>query len=499
MYGAQPPPIAMLPRLRIALARLTTAVATLVLVLSGARASAQSAGPSIGPLTGPFTWNQSVPPGGLVKFSQAHPAFGWNLIGDGIKIRSVPSYSKDPTIEVILDAPKSGHPTQTEMLLLQFPAQFWSIPPAERRMVIAFHPFGVSHKSAFVGSTLPTECARRGWMLVAPLGLSQVNFANLESQDSLEAVIDLVGAFFPFARDRVYTVGFSMGGAGALSWAMRHQDPYGLRVAGVVCHTGTIDLIDAYVGGSTDLKNLLELTFGGPPSSEGFAYERVAPARISTSLNVVEGEAPVWNLTDVPIYFHHNLADPNTNLVQDNIALYNFLSARGFDLALDQVSAGAIHKWSTMDMTAALDFVSVNSAPGPVPASATAFEVYGDLEQRYRFLEFNQLEDQTVGRVRVQLSSTGANALTLADLKGLREVAVELEWLGLDPTQPLTLAASVVDGAGTEFVLRGYASPPSGVWINLAPAARWSHDPAAGELRVETSGSTPWALIEIAP
>ena len=468
----------------------------------------------VGPIAGPFSWADSPIPG-AVRMSDVQDGYGWVPLGEGIHVRVVPSYSSSPTLEIVLDAPLSGHPTLPEVFLLQIPSQFAQIPLAERRLVVAFHPFGLSHKSPFNGSRLPEVCDRRGWMLISPFGLSQTHFGNLASQQSLDAVLDLLAQALPFNPERVYTAGFSMGGTSALSYAMRHQDPGGLRIAGVVCHTGTIDVIDDFETGSNQLKQILADAFQGDPASMPFAYERINPGRLSSPTTYQDDRVSVWNLIDVPIWFHLNLSDPNADLVQHNLALHDFLATRGFDVGLDVVDSCqavpkhcadvvgsgpcGVHSWCTLSVAKALDFVQGAVAPGPVPDSASVIELYTDREAPYRFTEVLELEPDTVGRYRILFPVGGGNLFGVHHVRGVRALALDFPATGLVAGLPITISTWSADGGATELVLRDFPAQPSQVFVNGSTPQSWSYDAGARELTLLPTPNGAFALIDILP
>ncbi|MEO0649923.1 MAG: hypothetical protein AAFZ65_04520 [Planctomycetota bacterium] len=496
------------PQWRALLALLATIIAP-ILLAPEVRAQAGAAGP----IGAPFHWAESPAPG-YVRYSDVVDGFGWVELGTGVSARVVPSYSSDPTLEIVLDAPLSGHPTLPEVFLLQIPREFNQLPLNQRRLVVAFHPFGVSHKSPFNGSRLPEECDRRGLMLLSPFGLSQTHFGNVASQESLDAVLALLHQTLPFDPEQVYTAGFSMGGTSALSYAMRHQDPEGLRIAGVICHTGTIDVIDDYETGDAFLQPVIEDALGGSPTDQPFAYERINPGRLSSPTAYFADQVAVWNLIDVPIYFHLNVSDPNLDLLQHNLALHDFLSTRGFNVTLDLAdtaqglpkncigivgSSPSVHSWCTLVAANALDFVEGAVAPGPVPQSASVIEIYADREDRYRFTEVLELDDDVVGRFRVSFPKGGSNLLGVHSIRGVRELALDFETTGLNAGQPASITTWSNDVKATTLILRGYPSAPSLVLVNGGQPVSWSYDAGSNNLTVQATSNGAFGLIEILP
>ena len=113
----------------------------------------------------------------------AEPTLGaWQAGPSNTLYRSIPSFTGDPSYEVLLLPPSSGHPTQAERFLLQFPADLLERPMQERAMVVGLHGFQQSEKSIFLNTELPWECASRGWILLAPYGMTDTHFGNVGSQ-----------------------------------------------------------------------------------------------------------------------------------------------------------------------------------------------------------------------------------------------------------------------------------------------------------------------------
>ncbi|MEO0651257.1 MAG: hypothetical protein AAFZ65_11330, partial [Planctomycetota bacterium] len=464
---------------------------------------------------GPFDWAEGGNWQRLPVFVTANPGDGWFEILPGVKLRQVASKSTDPTYEIVIAAPKSGHPTRDESLLLQLPgptAAATNQPPPP--LVVAFHSFSRSEKEPFNASDLPAECASRGWMLLSPLGLSQLNFASPSSQAALDAALDVLAEIAPFNRQRVYTAGFSMGGASAVSYALRHQDPFDLRVAGVVCHTGTMEVREAVesllLNVSPQDLPLYEAEFidifGALPSDDPFAYDRVSVARFSGANQIEAESVPAWNLVDVPLYFHNDPADISTQLVAQNTGLFNFLSGLGFDVLretnLSFCNGFQSHNWCSLKDGAALDFIASATAPGATPTFDVPVELHVDRQVPYRLTEVRELEPGVYGRVTVGLPNAGANNLALSGIRGVRELAVDLDAASLDANAILTLQVEVEDaGASVRFVLEGYPMAPTQVLIDGVPASRkaWQYDARNQELLLPPTSGQQAATYRVIP
>lgn len=450
---------------------------------------------TLGAQDGPFRWSMTDEAHGSLSLPTADSGNrgGWTSVPEGgFLYRGVPTFSGDPTVEVLFRAPASGHPTMPERVLVQFPKDFTERPFAERAMVLAFHSFGVSEKDIFLNTELPMLCRARGWMLIAPYGLTDTSFANVQAQTSLETVLRAIYAEIPFNYRRIYSVGFSMGGLGALSFAARHRDPRGVRVAGVVFHTGPLDLAAMYENSSVSTKLLLAdaAHFGASPADDPFSYERVSPVRWNALGTVDPAHVPVVHLEGLPVFLHTNLADPSPNLVSGVLELQAFLLGRGAEVYSHVVfDPDGGHNWMTLPMSEALDTVGQSVLGGP----ARRLEIFADRPVPYGAAEVRALPWDTHAHLVLDLDPDGPeaqNGFTLEDTRDLVEVAVDTNLAGLDPRADLRFRWSSADGTGDSVVLTGYATAPRSVELDgvAAPAAFWSWSAVAEELTFQLPG-----------
>ena len=90
-----------------------------------------------------------------------------------------------------------------------------------------------------------------------------------------------------------------MGGLSALSYAMRHLDPWQLQFAGVVAHTAPLDM-RREVQNSPIISQLLLSGwehFGADYATVPFEYERVSPVRFAPD-GLVSG---IWLMAVVSV------------------------------------------------------------------------------------------------------------------------------------------------------------------------------------------------------
>ncbi len=445
-----------------------------------------------------FRWSLDADRPGPVELLDTS---GWSEhAAGGFHYRSVPSWTDAPTYELYFAPPASGHATLAERALVQVPLGFGDRPRPQRAAVVAFHGAGRSEKEVFVETELPRECARRGWLLVAPYGLTDSHFANQASQEALAAVMAGVEALAPFERRRVYAVGCAMGGLSALNFAMRHQDPRGLRVAGVVCHSPTLDLAAEWRRASGRERVRIATSIGGTPREVPRAYERISPARFSSQGLVDPRRSPVVQLEGMLIYLCANLADPEVTRPTEVQELRAFLNARGARVVEGLVfQPGVGGGWSSLPLGHALDLLSEQLVHG-VPR---VLEVFADRPGTYGAAVLRRLGEGTHGRFRLSLADPDEreNSVALEGTVNVEEVAIDPGLAELDPTRPVTLRWSSADGTADRVVLRGYPRMPAQVTIDGGrPSPRvWAWISDAGEVRLDLPSSDRTSVVVVTP
>ena len=112
--------------------------------------------------------------------------------------------------------------------------------------LILFHSYYEDPTALETRTSFFDEAMARGWFVIAPLGANIANFgidyAQQNTEDALEFVWANFGSFID--QERVYGVGFSMGGGWASSYAARHVGLGDIRMAAQLIHTGTLSLTD---------------------------------------------------------------------------------------------------------------------------------------------------------------------------------------------------------------------------------------------------------------
>lgn len=384
-------------------------------------------------------------------------------------------------------------------------------PGVEAPLVVAFHSYGRTHLEIAGATDLVDEAAARGWFLLAPVqraavGDPLVNYGSVQSQDHVEAVLAWVLRTYAVDRDRIFGVGFSMGGGSAMSYGARHRDRRRGAFAAVANHTGSVALAHVYAEEPL-AQGQLELLMGGTPAQAPYDYQRSSTLELdATGALVPGGRHMAVNLGFVPVRTYYALNDALAYLVAESLALDGFLQAvPGSAHQLVPVTAPASclnvapplpvgHCWESMPTAAVFDWFSQQSLVEVPPAGSVLADRGGrwsgiDLVQDgpRAFSSFDYMVDPASGR------------LELRSLANVRSLTVDLARAGFAASAPVRCLVDAVDGTGHMVSFRGLMGRPSSVTRNglgavescvSAPFPSWCYDQSTGVLTVVEPSAT---------
>ena len=336
-----------------------------------------------------------------------------------------------------------------------------------------FHGFAETPMGVVNATELDNEAADRGWLTVIPLGAHIYNYGIDYAQDNIESVFEHVQQLAPIDLDRVYAVGFSMGGGAAASYAARHLDPTHVRFAAIVNHTGSTSLRDTHAVGG--VQNLFEspLMFGGAPASAPFRYLRSSAIDLKPG-NVVDPETDmVRNLAHVPVYHFSASNDPLQYLVTQSYQMHRRLDEVWGGTSYWTTVPSSSHTWATLD-TAILDDLEQLAYDGPTEGDTV--HVLADRDGLWHFVELRQARDKHLSPFTFEWS-TVTNSLAFRDVENAASLAVDLTGVGLGTSGALQVDVQTRVLAPLDVVLRGYTAPPSSVTRDLVPVptSGWSY------------------------
>ncbi len=361
-------------------------------------------------------------------------------------------------------------------------------------LVVAYHGYGGTPNEILQDTNLFAEARARGWFVVAPLGAHQFNFGIDYAQQNVAYVLDWLLNAVQIDRQRIYGVGFSMGGGWALSQAARHLDPSRAMFAAVTNHTGTVSLTHLWWTSADPSLFHHPLMFGGPPSVNPFGYERVSSIDLDpVTLAVNPTNDMARNLKHVATRTWTATQDPLANLLVQNAALVSWLLQGGHPTLAFNVRSSQ-HTWATLNVTSMLDDFAQQTLT--IPTSGTR-KLLADRDDTFLFFEVRQDAPGAFTPFRYNLDPA-QNRLVVDQSQNLARLKVDTLAAGLDPGQPLLVMIGVSDGLAEEIVLRGYPNAPQNVLRMGRSTPNWSHDPVAGTLTLFESngaGYPTWTIL----
>lgn len=346
-------------------------------------------------------------------------------------------------------------------------------------LLMAFHKYGSSEIDIYKNTKFPLECAKRNWFMLASLGAAKINFSSVESQLNYDAVLDWVMTNFGerIDTDRIYGVGFSMGGGAALSYAARHQGPDDLQFAALVNHTGGVALEHTWINEVNAVHDAMIFWFGGSPFQKAFNYQRSSVLSFAPgTLTPVQDQSMCTNIAHLPMLMLNADHDPIGYLIEQTQIFYALMNSLGAPVSYLQVD-GNMHTWSSLDAKAACDFLTGFTRPAPpLKGKALAdragewfwFDIKQDSTGKFTPFEWEIIPDW--------------NLLAITNTKNLQRVSVDVAKSPLNPALGLTVQVSSKDFFADIVDLDGYAAMPSAVLRDTVPTSAWSYDPVKGRV-----------------
>ncbi len=384
-------------------------------------------------------------------------------------------------------------PTQAwqEEFILAIPATVaWPAP-----VLTLFHGYG-EEPADLVAKPLVGEAMSRGYVVFIPLGAHKYNYGIDYSQRNIELAFEFLSARLPIDLDRVYAAGFSMGGGAAASFAARHMDPAGLRIAAVVNHTGTASLRATYQQSNDTLLFRSPLMFGATPSQDPFAYQRSSTIDFDAlGGQLLPGGEMASNLSHVPTRHWNADFDPNPYIVEQTEKLHAQMLSHGANSARHVVQSNQ-HAWETLDAPAVMDWLDQQQAKLPSPGEVV--RTVADRDGRWLQLEVTQ-EQQGQFTPVVWSSQPTSNMLYLIEMANAQTVGVHLDDLALDSSSDVRVVLQVTDASTPDVVLMGFPQPPMDVLRRGVSTSAWTYDAASGTVTLHETAGAGWSDWTVAP
>lgn len=342
----------------------------------------------------------------------------------------------------------------------------WPPPTTPSPVLFFHHRFGKTHKDILVSTSYVQAATSRGWYVFAPIGASNKNFGSTISQLNMEFGFEQLKNTpgIHFDLDRVYGIGFSMGGGSVMSYAARHTDSTGSAMAAVVNHTGGVALAHTY-DKDPGARVALDFWFGNatPPP---VPYQLAAHSVIHYDPN--DGPSGAFQVDDDMM---RNIVDTPLFMVRASNDLIPYLSTQcdALDNHLQtvlgvfpgpryeyQVVPFSGHEWSMLNENDALDFLEQFTRTYP-----TSNDTLITNDGRWYYFDVDLDADVVDEFARLTWDvNTGSNSLTI-DSSNLSEIVVQTSLAGLDTQSALVVNNDPTDGIRDDIYLLNYPTAPS--------------------------------------
>jgi acetyl esterase/lipase len=374
---------------------------------------------------------------------------------------------------------------------------------AAHPMVVAYHGYGASHSSVAVQSTLDEECNTRGWVYMAPTGIDDQLFGSPISQQNTQAAMQWMLDNYNIDPDRIYMVGFSLGGGIVSNFAARRRDSDEMMIAALGIVSGTYDWTMSYENGGAPLKALLEsqYNFGGTPTAFPFRYHQASDLyfRLGTYPplpGTLEPEdSMATNLGSTPVYHTWDTGDPLPEAETQNPVMGTVLAGLG-GTYMQVMTSGTVdpitllpapHSWAVLDEVDLFDFFDGKTAN----RTPNNFSAQLDGGNAVSYLSATQIVADAFTYVD-GVSNTGSDALGILNVENAVDVDVDLAEAGQTTTGPINLLAASSDIHGFSLCMTNFAGNPAYLIDSVSSLliAGTLSDPLTGSLMHNVPGNT---------
>ena len=353
-------------------------------------------------------------------------------------------------------------------------------------MVIAYHGFGSSAASVAAATTIDEEANARGWLYIAPTGIDDVLFGSPICQQNVEAAIQWMLDNFNVDPDRLYMVGFSMGGGVSANFAARRRDPDGMMIAALGIVSGTFDWTLLWSISLPAGKLILEnpYNFKGKPFGFPFEYQQASTLHFTDATypplpGVLDPTRSMGsNLGSVPTYVTWDVNDTLPDVLAEEAVFVGLMAGLGGTLVSKPVSGtpAPTHSWAVLDEADLFEFFDGKS----VDRTPDIFEALLDQSGRVSWVEVTQRFTGTFSRV-TGVAIPALRTLTAQDVQNAKVLATQVEMAGITGPADVHVAVASDDAYGFNLQINNLSAPPA-----------WLKHPTTGALLPGTE-SDPFA------
>jgi len=404
-----------------------------------------------------------------------------------------PQYLKYYTFSVFLGTAKTG-----TSYFEKFQAYAPLAASGPRPLLVAFHRWGVSHLDIDYNTPLFDLAWQRGWYIIAPLSASGVHVNSLQGQQNTEMAIDWMLANFDVDPERIYGLGFSMGGGMTMNFAARHLDPKRFMFAALVDHTGSVSQNDTYAKEYAKLNHgatyVWDYWFGLP--LDPFQMLRTSVIDFDPNTLVVDPDTDMaGNLTHVPLLVSRASTEaPGTAYLTTQCdVLVSHMTSLG-QVPYYEIVPYMGHSWNSLDFVKAVQFLSLWKLRLPENADTLA-----DQDGRFYYFYVHQDAPGAFTPFSWSINDT-QNKVLIWHSKNLKQVDVDVPLTGLATDQVFWVVLKPDDGLADDVLLAGWPSAPSKVERDGSPVPigpgplTYTYDPVEQELFLDedAAGQHQW-------
>jgi acetyl esterase/lipase len=342
-------------------------------------------------------------------------------------------------------------------------------------LLIAYHGYGSSANSVATETSLDEECNARGWLYVAPTGIDDQLFGSPVSQANTASAVQWMLDHYHVDANRIYMVGFSMGGGITANFTAHRRDPGSWMIAAIGIVSGTFDWTMSWTMGTPSLKTWLEnaYNFNGTPAAQAFAYQRSSglyftagtypplPGTLDASLSMAV------NLGSTPTFVTWDLADTLPEVRKQEPVFTSLMASLGGVIESHPVTGTPVtHSWDVLNEPLLFDFFAQHTLDR-APAS---FHALADGDVAVSWATLLQHTPQSFSRLD-GAAALGPATLAVTGLDNLAQLALHADLAGIPGPGPLRVVAGSVDSTPTLLRYDGLGAPPA-----------WFADTATGAL-----------------
>jgi hypothetical protein len=292
---------------------------------------------------------------------------------------------------------------------------------------------------------------------------------------NVDAALNWMLTNFNIDRDRIYLVGFSMGGGIVTNYAARHRDPAGTMIAAMGIVSGTFDWTMTWKLGDSTLKTLMQspFNFSGPANNTNFKYGYQKASAlfytyasyppVTPSIQPVSNSSLAVNLATVPTYVVWDTGDTLAEVVQQEPQCYAMLATLGGTIEYHTTTGTlhpingmpAPHSWAVLDENALFDFFEgkvANRTP------STFHALMADSGQ-VSWMSLTQLFTNTFSIVDGDTDSE-IPYVQLSNVLNADTIHLDMSTLGFSAGQPVRVNAGAT-GGNFELTMTGFDDPPA--------------------------------------